>query len=81
MKSILSILGGMFVIQGGTYAFTAPMWGYLCDKVIDPRLATLIGSGLITVTFLFLGPVSNIENKNIAIIGNSNLCFFKTIIH
>jgi len=48
----------MFVIQGGTYAFTAPMWGYLCDKVIDPRLATLIGSGLITLTFLFLGPVS-----------------------
>ena len=48
----------MFVLQGGTYAITAPMWGFLCDKVIDPRYATLIGSVLITVTFLFLGPVS-----------------------
>jgi hypothetical protein len=48
----------MFVIQGGTYAFTAPMWGFLCDKVIDPKFATLSGSILITITFLFLGPVS-----------------------
>ena len=53
----LLFLGGMFVIQGGTYAFTAPAWGFLCDKVIDPRLATLVGSGLITITFIFLGPV------------------------
>jgi hypothetical protein len=49
--------GGMFVIQGGTYAIAAPIWGMLCDKVLDPRLVTLTGSLLITVTFLFLGPV------------------------
>jgi dipeptide/tripeptide permease len=47
----------MFVLQGGTYAFTAPMWGWLCDRVLDPRFATLIGAFLITAGFLFLGPV------------------------
>ncbi len=45
------------MIQGGTYAIAAPIWGMLCDKVLDPRLVTLTGSLLITVTFLFLGPV------------------------
>ncbi len=61
LKFNVAIPGGMFLIQGGVYALTAPMWGYLCDKVIDPHLVNLIGTGLITITFLFLGPVSIFE--------------------
>lgn len=31
-------LGLMFVINGGTYAVTAPIWGWLCDKHSHPKV-------------------------------------------
>jgi hypothetical protein len=30
----------MFVVNGGTYAVTAPFWGWMCDKKIQPKLVT-----------------------------------------
>ncbi|KAE8739867.1 hypothetical protein FOCC_FOCC014624 [Frankliniella occidentalis] len=41
------VLGLMFVINGGTYALTAPCWGMLCDRVIAPKMATVMGCLLI----------------------------------
>lgn len=32
------VLGLMFVINGGTYAITAPAWGWLCDKHSHPKV-------------------------------------------
>jgi len=32
------VLGLMFVINGGTYAITAPAWGWLCDKYWHPKV-------------------------------------------
>ena len=32
------VLGLMFVINGGTYATTAPVWGWFCDKRIRPKV-------------------------------------------
>ena len=32
------VLGLMFVINGGTYAITAPIWGWFCDKHSTPKV-------------------------------------------
>lgn len=32
------VVGLMFVVNGGTYALTAPAWGWFCDKHIDPKV-------------------------------------------
>ncbi|BES97650.1 transporter [Nesidiocoris tenuis] len=50
------VLGLMFVINGGTYALTAPAWGWLCDKKITPKIATLIGCIFIIIGFSLIGP-------------------------
>lgn len=40
------VLGLMFVINGGTYAITAPAWGWLCDKRVQPKVTfTILISG------------------------------------
>lgn len=46
----------MFVINGGTYALTAPCWGMLCDRAIVPKVATIFGCLLIIVGFSLVGP-------------------------
>ncbi|KAK6644831.1 hypothetical protein RUM43_001104 [Polyplax serrata] len=50
------ILGLMFVINGGTYALTAPCWGWLCDKKVYPKVVTVVGCVLIIIGFLLIGP-------------------------
>ncbi|XP_076395815.1 MFS-type transporter SLC18B1 isoform X2 [Megachile rotundata] len=50
------ILGLMFVINGGTYAITAPAWGWLCDKYSHPKVATVAGCILVVVGFCLVGP-------------------------
>lgn len=49
--------GLVFVINGGTYALTAPFWGRLCDKLKRPRFLTLLGAVFILIGFLFIGPI------------------------
>ena len=46
----------MFVVNGATYALFAPIWGYVCDKKLAPIIVTAIGSVLMFVSFLFIGP-------------------------
>ena len=50
------ILGLMFVINGGTYAITAPAWGWFCDKHFHPKVATVAGCMLVVVGFCLVGP-------------------------
>ena len=45
------------MVNGGIYAFSAPIWGYMCDKRLPPIIVTLLGSVFIAVAFLFIGPV------------------------
>ena len=52
-----AILGLVFVVQGLSYALAAPVWGYVCDKVVRPKICILIGCGLVIVGFLLIGPV------------------------
>lgn len=57
------VLGLMFVINGGTYALTAPAWGWLCDKRLQPKVATLIGCLLVAVGFSLIGPAPFVPSK------------------
>ncbi|XP_058803073.1 MFS-type transporter SLC18B1-like [Phymastichus coffea] len=50
------VLGLMFVINGGTYALTAPAWGWLCDKHATPKIATVAGCMLVVLGFGLIGP-------------------------
>ncbi|KAI4485992.1 hypothetical protein M0804_006481 [Polistes exclamans] len=50
------VLGLMFVINGGTYALTAPVWGWFCDKYSHPKIATVVGCILVCIAFSLIGP-------------------------
>lgn len=52
-----AILGVMFVINGGTYALTAPCWGWLCDgRRLHPKVASVTGCVLLITGFSAIGP-------------------------
>ncbi|XP_012219414.1 MFS-type transporter SLC18B1-like [Linepithema humile] len=59
------VLGLMFVINGGTYAITAPAWGWLCDKYWHPKVATIAGSFLVMIGFCLIGPAPFIPSPTI----------------
>ena len=50
------VMGLMFVIEGGVYAVTAPFWGYLCDRKLQPKIITLAGALFVAVGFTLVGP-------------------------
>ncbi|XP_017780965.1 PREDICTED: MFS-type transporter SLC18B1-like [Nicrophorus vespilloides] len=50
------ILGLMFVINGGTYAISAPIWGRFCDKTCPPKVITILGTILVACGFSLVGP-------------------------
>lgn len=59
-RSILNFRrsGIVFIINGGFYACTAPVWGFMVDKFLHPKISALIGSMLIATAFCLIGPVS-----------------------
>ncbi|XP_034232465.1 MFS-type transporter SLC18B1-like [Thrips palmi] len=59
------VLGLMFVINGGTYALTAPCWGMLCDRAMVPKVATICGCLLIIVGFSLVGPAPFIPSDTV----------------
>jgi len=60
-------MGSIFIINGGVYALTAPLWGFLCDKISRPQYVTLFGSIFIFISFLIIGPVSFIPVETLEI--------------
>merc|ERR1719445_2544278 len=46
----------MFVISGGTYGFSAPLWGLICDRK-PPKLVTSVGAICILIGFSIMGPL------------------------
>lgn len=56
--SVRSFAGAVFIIHGGLYATTAPIWGCMIDKFLHPKLAALMGSVFIATAFSLVGPVS-----------------------
>ncbi|XP_026466726.1 MFS-type transporter SLC18B1-like [Ctenocephalides felis] len=51
------VLGMMFIVNGGTYALTAPVWGWLCDRGLRPKTASLAGCILVASGFSLVGPL------------------------
>ncbi len=47
----------MFVLNGGSYAVSAPVWGHLCDRPsVHPLAVNAAGAGFILAGFTLLGP-------------------------
>ncbi|KAK8750477.1 hypothetical protein OTU49_014848 [Cherax quadricarinatus] len=49
-------LGLMFVLNGATYGLFAPLWGFLCDKCINPRFVVIFGALVVMAAFIIIGP-------------------------
>ncbi|XP_071484799.1 MFS-type transporter SLC18B1-like [Diadema antillarum] len=50
------VAGTFFLLIGGLYAITMPLWGYLSDRTGRTRLMTLVGFFFLGVAYLLLGP-------------------------
>ncbi|CAL8093259.1 unnamed protein product [Orchesella dallaii] len=50
--------GLVFIVNGGVYALTAPMWGFVCDWLSRPVYVTILGNIMIFISFLIIGPAS-----------------------
>jgi len=57
------VMGLMFVIEGGVYAITAPLWGLLCDRKCRPKIVTLAGALFLAGGFIFVGPAPFIPHE------------------
>jgi len=52
-------VGALFMVVGGTYGLSLPLWGFLCDSKLSknsPKYVEVIGAVLIAGGFLILGP-------------------------
>merc|ERR1719150_3652572 len=52
-------VGALFMVVGGTYGLSLPLWGFLCDSKMtrnSPKFVEVVGAVLITSGFLILGP-------------------------
>merc|ERR1719410_2538540 len=59
-------VGALFMVVGGTYGLSLPLWGYLCDSQItknSPKFVEVLGAVLITSGFLILGPFKYLPFK------------------
>jgi len=58
-------VGALFMVVGGTYGLSLPLWGFLCDSKMtrnSPKLE-VVGAVLITSGFLILGPFKYLPFK------------------
>lgn len=59
-------VGALFMVVGGTYGLSLPLWGYLCDSKLtknSPKFVEVIGAIFITTGFLVLGPFKYLPLK------------------
>ena len=67
-------VGCFFVLQGGFYAVSAPIFGLICDRVSKkgPFIITVAGASFIMITFVLMGPLPILPfGKNLPLIGGS----------
>jgi len=52
-------VGTLFMVEGGSYGLSLPIWGYLCDAKTKSasKLVMIIGAVLVSVGFLVIGPL------------------------
>ncbi|KAL9988702.1 hypothetical protein ACROYT_G003178 [Oculina patagonica] len=51
-----SKVGLLFLLAAGSYAISAPLVGWICDKTGKPRLIIIIGAVFVVIGVLMLGP-------------------------
>ena len=56
-------IGMFFMLYGGSYALLNPLWGWVADKV-SSKLVILIGSFLLGLGYLLVGPVPGLGIKS-----------------
>merc|ERR1719186_2372819 len=56
-------IGMVFMLYGGAYAFLNPFWGWMADRV-SSKLVIMIGAFLLSLGFLFVGPVPGLGIKS-----------------
>jgi len=59
-------VGALFMVVGGTYGLSLPLWGFLCDSKMtrnSPKFVEVVGAVLITLGFLILGPFKYLPFK------------------
>jgi len=69
-------LGLMFVLNGATYGLFAPLWGWLCDKKMNPRYVVIFGAFVIMTAFTIIGP-----SPFLPIPTTLPLCIFALVLH
>ncbi|XP_042859973.1 MFS-type transporter SLC18B1-like [Penaeus japonicus] len=69
-------LGLMFVLNGATYGLFAPLWGWLCDKRINPRVVVVFGAFVTMAAFIIIGP-----SPFLPIPTTMPLCIFALVLH
>ncbi|XP_013381874.1 MFS-type transporter SLC18B1 [Lingula anatina] len=62
LKDKYWLIGIMFLIAPGMYAFTAPLWGYLADKTKRTKTMMIIGMIVGGTGFILMGPWQPIQN-------------------
>ncbi len=50
------LIGAMFIVNGGCYGVSAPLWGFICDRR-PPKAVAAVGAVTMVVAFALLGPV------------------------
>jgi len=51
-------VGSLFMVMGGSYGISLPVWGTLCDaKWCDVKVIELVGAFLVSFGFLVIGPL------------------------
>ncbi|XP_066990122.1 MFS-type transporter SLC18B1-like [Macrobrachium rosenbergii] len=70
-------LGLIFVLNGATYGIFAPLWGWLCDKKLNPRIVVIFGAIVVTITFLMIGPAPYLPVGGISI----PICIAALVLH
>lgn len=70
-------LGLMFVLNGATYGFFAPLWGWLSDKKVNPRVVVIFGAVVVTASFMMVGPAPYIPVEKITL----PICIVALILH
>ncbi len=68
--------GVMFVVNGGSYAMTAPLFGMVCDKLAPPSKVNQLGATAILISFLLLGPAPFLPFAT-----NLPVCIAALVIH
>ena len=59
-------VGALFMVVGGTYGLSLPLWGYLCDSQMtrnSPKFVEVLGAILIGSGFLVLGKIEQYERQ------------------